>query len=220
MPLSDTDIQRIVAELQRQSIGNAARLVAEQARAKTGVVAGGPYGSVCVDAQGRVTWAGAGGVGLAAHYAMTASSTMAGTFTGVGTVGATETVIDYDSMVYDPGNLVTAGSAWKFTAADAGYYLLFAMFNLRASNWNAGDNDVYLFFTKNGSGTAVQTIADRNHINVNNETIYLSGHGFVQLNAADYIQPKVGIYIGTGGSTSVTLSRIVQKMYITILRVT
>jgi hypothetical protein len=111
MPLSDTDIQRIVAELQRQSIGNAARLVAEQARTKTGVIAGGPYGLASFDGTGRATWAGYIGCFV---WLDSSKSTANDT---------DETLDTFGSEDYDTSNFFTAGtSTARFVMPLAGYY--------------------------------------------------------------------------------------------------
>jgi hypothetical protein len=162
MPLSDTDIQRIVAELQRQSIGNAARLVAEQARTKTGVIAGGPYGLASFDGTGRATWAGTIGALIGGSTTSAANDTT-----------QTVTWADSNSWGYNLGGVWNSTTPTRLYAPITGYYAIFvyATFDANATGYRRAlvrrlDNTGSAFGTiitatqaNNGSGSQATSVS-------------------------------------------------------------
>ncbi len=114
------DMTRLTLAEQREQIR---AIVQEELRGKTGVAAGGPYGSFTVNDQGLITWAGVGGSIIAACRKTSAQDA----------VDSTLTRVNFNSIIYDPHSTITTGSSWVFTAPADGYYTFFAQLSLKVS---------------------------------------------------------------------------------------
>ena len=74
-----------------------------------------------------------GGTFIGARYESDAGQSFA---------NSTETIINFEDVIYDPDSLVTVGASWKFTAPSAGYYHLDASF-LTGSYTSLGAGEVH-----------------------------------------------------------------------------
>ena len=78
---------------------------------------------------------------------------MAHTSANVTFTTLTNAIVNFDSVDYDPGSLVTTGAAWHFTAPATGYYQVSVdegYIDSLTNNWAAHDViEMYLY--KNGS---------------------------------------------------------------------
>lgn len=152
-------------------------IVDKRLRAKTSVIPGGPYSSFSVNAQGLVTWAGAG---LLAWYTIDGS--------GVD-IAHTFTRLEYNTMVYDPQGLVTTGASWVFTAPNAGPYAFYATMNIATNaTWSPGADSYAQVRSLINAGSAEQQVAkiyprDGDAF----VKVYLNGLVIYQLDATDTV---------------------------------
>lgn len=145
--------RRVFAEMQPLI----AKTVDDRLREQTGVVPGGPYGSFSVDLYGRVTGAGAGGSAiLVAVYDISS----AGTSKGAGNFAR----VNCDSLIYDPGGVVTTGASWHFTPPLQAWYR-FSFFSVvfPTAAFNAGEH-LYAQLWESGSGLDIMSLLDEQFV--------------------------------------------------------
>lgn len=114
---------------------------------------------------------------------------------GTATIGtATDTIINYATLVYDPASCVTTGASWKYVVPATGYYLVTASARLQSSaNWTAGEVcylKVYAGATLKGIIAA--TVAEANGTYI----MFVTGGSVFSFTAADEVSIK--IYHNTG----------------------
>lgn len=108
--------------------------------------------------------------------------------TGAGqTMSAADTIVNFNTKIYDTHNAVTTGAFWKFTAPSFGTYAISSHNLAGSTSWSAGTflrNTLY----KNGSGDSL-AIRFIGTTATNYESIALSTT--VKLNAGDYIDLRL-----------------------------
>jgi hypothetical protein len=127
----------------------------------------------------------------------------------------TLTIVQYDTITFDPLSLITTGAAWKFTAPIAGYYFVRAAAAIQSTlTWAAGEaGDIRLY--KNG---AMYSALDRNDEMASGavaqiKTLY--GGDVVELAAGGTID--VRMVQSSGGA--LTLHPFAVQNYISIQRI-
>jgi hypothetical protein len=120
------------------------------------------------------------------------------------------TVINYDTMVYDPHGTVTTGASWTFTAPATGYYQVNASFLFAGATWSVSTYwSLYIYV--NGSvysspnGGNVQAAA---FIGVEG-----GGGDIIQMTMGDTLNVQI-IQTGTGGA--IALNTYQYANYISI----
>lgn len=183
------EMARKIAEANRAIIRDE---IARALRAPTGVIPG-TYGRVSVDARGRVM----SGVGVGSLIA-SANRTTPQTISN-----ATTTVIDFDSVAFDPNGYISgSGSGWVFTAPQDGFYQILHGNLLESTTWAIAGRYVLASALVNGSGS---TAIDRQYppISVVSEP-YINGVVGLELNQGDTVAiteyQNSGGAIDTGGS--------------------
>lgn len=145
----------------------------------------GVYSGITFDKFGRATFAGAS-FGLLALYAGTASGTVPYDASG------TEIVWNYAVKQFDPGTLVTVGTAWKFTAPSTGIYMVHASLQTGGAGGFVSTDNFYSFVKRGGTANWGQL---DNRLFEADSTVdcYLHGLTAGSLTAGEYIQPYVGL---------------------------
>lgn len=183
MPLSYADTQAILAALR----GDMKRMVAEEARKQTGVVAGYyTSANIGVNEFGDVTYAASGGGGSSLYAVYRVNSDYNIPNTGV------LTKVNFQSRIYDRdweaggSGYVTTGSNWVFTAPTAGWYLLHAQIAMRvadSTDWLTGDiADLYVGTT--GATGFVYRFTQTALTANTQQNFHMSGFNAVNLSAA------------------------------------
>lgn len=121
---------------------------------------------------------------VAAVYQETASTTLS---------DGADTIVQYNTKVFDTHSAVTTGASWRFTAPVAGTYNVSAC----ACSEAAGTGERYILIYKNGSGYARGTQHLANASFRNGESVA----ALVQLNPGDYVDVR---FFQSSGSSKVT----------------
>lgn len=113
---------------------------------------------------------------------------------------ATDTIVDYDTSVYDAGSAVTTGASWIYTVPATGYYLISAAVLFQSSaNWTAGEV-CYLKVYIGGptlKGIIAATVAEANGTYV----MFVTGASVFSFTAADEI--SIEVYHNTGATETI-----------------
>ena len=97
---------------------------------------------------------------------------------------STTTIINYEDEIYDPGNAVTTGEFWKFTAPHNGYYFCYAQILYADTAWTEGERSILQIY-KNGN---LWSHLDRHELEADATTyLPLSGGNLIWLDTSDYI---------------------------------
>lgn len=109
-------------------------------------------------------------------------------------------VMNYEDVGFDPFNLVTIGSNWKFTAPVGGYYLVEASLSLVGSTaWALGEFFILSLYI-NG-GTAIHALHRTNTLTSGSEA-FGAGSTIVHLDAGDYLDIRV--YQNSGSNIAIS----------------
>jgi hypothetical protein len=113
------------------------------------------------------------------------------------------TVINFETNVYDPLNLVTIGANWKFTSPASGYYAVSGMVQLTASTAWSPSEAVTIVVHVNDAPIGVR-LAQVNNYNTSGGalpiSVFIPTH-IVQLNAGDYL--NLLIHQNSGGDQAI-----------------
>lgn len=192
----------------RQVRAVAAEVVDDALKRPTGI-APGVHSGITFDRYGRALHGGGGG--LLALYHGTASGTIPYNAAG------TEFVWDYGAKKYDPGSVVTTGTAWKATVRESGIYMVTASLQTGGAGGFIDTDNFYLYARKNGTATIGQ-IDNRVFEAVATVDCYLHGLTFGSLAAGDYIQPIVG-FSRNVGTANILVPASATNNQIAIIRV-
>ena len=103
--------------------------------------------------------------------------------------GAAIAIINFDDRVYDTGDFVTTGTAWKFTVPTTGYYHIDAMVQFTStSDWAAGERGNLVLYK---GGAAFIGLDRKDNYSGTTVFMYLQGHVTVYLEATNYIDIRV-----------------------------
>jgi hypothetical protein len=121
-----------------------------------------------------------GGVAQVARYTTNAGQSIS---------NATATIVNFEDVDTDVGGLVTTGASWKFTAPEAGYYLVNAKLLFASSAaWGVGEaGELYLY--KNNA--YVNTLERKAMTAAATHLMDLQGTDIILLAAGDYIDIRV-----------------------------
>lgn len=114
----------------------------------------------------------------------------------------TTSIVNYNSMTFDPGSLVTTGASWKFTAETSGYYIVTAM-NVLAANAGWAENEAAeMWLYKNNSAEFVMGMHVCQTAASGGFAVPLNGAGVIDMAATDYID--VRLFQNSGGAIALT----------------
>lgn len=136
-----------------------------------------------------IKWAALGFSGTAAAAKVSSAKLLA---------SGTGAIVDFDTVIFDPGSDITTGASWKYTAPETGYYFVQAMATLQSSAaWGVNEYfrlDVY----KNG--TLVANLAIHYMQAAATYQVSINGSAIVSLSATDYIDIRATQNSGSGAN--------------------
>lgn len=114
---------------------------------------------------------------------------------------ATYTIIDFDTIVFDPDTAVTTGGSWKYTVptGKGGKYIVAVGLRLQSSSlWDTNET-AQLWLYKNGIQDHI--IGEKRMDAAGTYGVYINGLGMIDLAAGDYID--VRLYQTSGSAVTV-----------------
>jgi hypothetical protein len=122
---------------------------------------------------------------------------------------ATDTVVDFGTKDFDTHNAVTTGASWKFTAPEAGKYLVEAMIKFTSGGGWASGETATIKIRKNGSSQKdVENTQQAGHSN----SVVIVATDTVSLAATDYIE--IVARQNSGASLSLSADDVVNTVSI------
>lgn len=150
-----------------------------------------------------VKWAALGFAGAAAAAKVSSAKALA---------SGSAVIIDFDTVIFDPGSDITTGAAWKYIAPTTGYYFVQAAATLQSSSaWGVGEYfriDIYI------NGTLSVNLSIQYMEASATFQVSINGSAIVSLTAGDYID----IRATQNSGSSINIDSEGRQSYVSIAR--
>jgi hypothetical protein len=115
---------------------------------------------------------------------------------------STQTIVDFDTVTFDAGSLVTTGASWKFTASETASYRISIFISWSQSfSFTTGQ---YTQASLYKNGTFYSTLDISQAFLTGTQYLTLNGSDSINLTSGDYIDVRV--YQNTGSSVNLDTS--------------
>lgn len=129
--------------------------------------------------------------------------------------GATD-IIDFDTVTTDTNSGITTGASWKYTADEAGWYLVNTSARFSTASWTAGDSINLYIYKNNTLYNRPNIVEAQSSDNSGSQALTINGSQVMQLAVGDYIDIRLA---NNTGATSTIDGASIPYTYIDVAKI-